>query len=103
MTSFIVQRIAGLRLDAIHDYSARRWGEEQADAYIHQLFDFFHKVARKEVPWRPIPAPFNVIGFHGRCGKHFVYWKALEDGTVGIVTVLHERMHQLDHFRQDVI
>jgi len=42
-----------------------------------------------------------VSGYYARCGQHFVYWKVLSDGTVGIVTVLHERMHQLDHFRHD--
>ena len=103
MTTYIVQRNAGLRLDTIHDYSARRWGDEQADAYIHRLFEFFQQVARKEVPWRPIPAALAVSGYYARCGKHFGYWKVLGDGTVGIVTVLHERMHQLGHFRHDDI
>ena len=103
MTSYTVQRMAGQRLEAIHDYSARRWGAEKADAYIHQVFDFFQQVARKEVPWRPVPAALAVSGYYARCGQHFVYWKVLSDGTVGIVTVLHERMHQLDQFRHDDI
>jgi toxin ParE1/3/4 len=25
----------------------------------------------------------------------------LDDGEVGVVTVLHERMHQIDRFRED--
>ena len=36
-----------------------------------------------------------------RYEKHFVYWKTLSDGDIGIVTVLHERMHQMDRFRED--
>ncbi|MYD85940.1 MAG: type II toxin-antitoxin system RelE/ParE family toxin, partial [Acidobacteria bacterium] len=27
--------------------------------------------------------------------------KTLSDGDIGIVTVLHERMHQMDRFRED--
>lgn len=30
-----------------------------------------------------------------------VYWKRLSNGDVGIVTVLHERMHQIARFRED--
>ncbi len=36
-----------------------------------------------------------------RYKKHFVYWKYLSSGDVGIVTVLHERMHQIERFKED--
>lgn len=31
-----------------------------------------------------------------------VYWRRLSNGDVGIVTILHERMHQMDRFREDL-
>ena len=34
-------------------------------------------------------------------GWHFIYWKTLSDGAVGIVTVLHERMHRVERFQED--
>ncbi len=40
--------------------------------------------------------------FSYRYEKHVIYWKALEDRSVGIATVLHEGTHQLDRFRDDV-
>ena len=101
MRSVQVLRAAGRRIDAIYQYTAQRWGEEEADAYIRQLFEYFQQIASEQVTWRPIPAVLGFNGFHGRCHQHFVYWKLLEDGSVGIVTVLHERMHQLEQFRQD--
>ena len=36
-----------------------------------------------------------------RYEKHYVYWKRLDNGDIGIVTVLHERMHQIGRFRED--
>ncbi|MEI9891110.1 MAG: hypothetical protein WDN45_11585 [Caulobacteraceae bacterium] len=52
-------------------------------------------------PWQKIPAEFGVDGYVCRYGRHFIYWKVMADGSVGIVTILHERMHQLERFRED--
>jgi len=40
-----------------------------------------------------------VDGFFFRYERHFVYWRRLSNGDVGIVTILHERMHQMERFR----
>jgi toxin ParE1/3/4 len=50
---------------------------------------------------RPVPAEFGVDGYFFRYERHFVYWRRLSDGDVGIVTILHERMHQIDRLRED--
>lgn len=65
------------------------------------LFEAFGRIAGGGVPSRPVPAAFGVDGCIFRYEKHFVYWKTLSDGDIGIVTVLHERMHQMDRFRED--
>jgi plasmid stabilization system protein ParE len=36
-----------------------------------------------------------------RYQKHSVHWKRLADGDIGIVTILHQRMHQIERFRDD--
>lgn len=102
MSGFRVQRAAGHRLDDIYDYTRNRWGEEQAQDYINGLFAHFASIAAREFPWRAVPAEFGVSGFVCRYEHHFIYWKVLTDGTVGIVTVLHERMHQMERFRDDL-
>lgn len=101
MTSVRVQEAASLRIDEIYRYSRERWGTTQADTYITGLFEAFDRIATSGVPSRPIPAEFGVEGYFFRYEKHFVYWKMLSNGDVGIVTVLHERMHQIDRFRED--
>ena len=102
MSAFKVQDGAGHRLDEIYTYTRRTWGPAQADKYIRGLFDKFKAIAARQVPWHPIPAEFGVEGFLCRHEKHVVYWKLLDDGSVGIVTILHERMHRLDHFKDDL-
>ncbi len=96
-----VQDAAVCRLDEIYRYTRDRWGDAQAQAYIRGLFDTFERIARCEVGSRPIPAEFGVHGFWRRYERHIVYWKPLADGDAGIVTMLHESMHQGDRFKDD--
>ncbi len=102
MAGYRVQDRAGHRLDEIYVYSRDTWGEEQAARYIRELFEQFEAIASRKFPWRAIPAEFGVDGFYYRHGQHYIYWRLLSDGTVGIVTILHERMHQPDRFREDL-
>lgn len=39
-------------------------------------------------------------GYVFRYRHHFVYWRWLANGDIGIVTVLHERMHQIGRVRE---
>ncbi len=102
MTSVRVQEAAALRIDEIYRYSLERWGEARADAYVTGLFEAFEGIATGEVVSRPIPAQFEVDGYVFRYERHFVYWKRLGNGDIGIVTVLHERMHQIGRLREDL-
>lgn len=91
-----------MRLDEIYRYTRDRWGKEQADRYIADLFTAFERIDGHGVASRPIPAEFGVEGFCFRHERHFVYWRRLSNGDVGIVTILHARMHQMDRFREDL-
>lgn len=101
MPAVRVQDRASRRLDDIYIYTRDTWGEDQAARYIRGMFQCFDDIAARRVPWRIIPAEFAVDGFYCRHEHHYIYWRLLSDGAIGIVTVLHERMHQLDRFRED--
>jgi len=96
-----VQETASLRLDDIYRYTRDRWGEVQADRYITGMFEAFERIEAHGVASKPIPAQFGVEGSFFRYEHHFVYWRRLCDGDIGIVAILHERMHQLDRFKED--
>jgi toxin ParE1/3/4 len=101
MNSFRVSEATTSRLDEIHQYTLEQWGEAQADRYIYGLYERFQAIADRTSPWRTIPAEFGVDGYFGRYERHFIYWRVLSDGAVGIVTILHERMHQAARFADD--
>lgn len=96
-----IQEAASLRLDDIYRHTRDRWGEAQADRYITGMFEAFERIEPHDVASRPIPAEFGVDGFFFRYERHFVYWRRLSNGDIGIATILHERMHQIDRFRED--
>jgi len=96
-----VQEGASRRLDEIYRYTRDRWGAAQAERYLTGLFAAFERIEAHGVASRPVPAEFGVEGYVFRYERHFVYWRRLANGDIGIVTVLHERMHQMDRFRDD--
>ena len=99
MPGLRIQEAASWRLDDIYRYTRDRWGQAQADRYITGLFDAFARIESHGVASKPVPAEFGVEGFYFRYERHFVYWRRLSNGDIGIVTILHEHMHQIVHFR----
>jgi toxin ParE1/3/4 len=96
-----IQQAASHRLDDIYRFTRDRWGEAQADRYVTGLFDAFARIETHGVTSRPIPAEFGVDGYVFRYERHLVYWRRLSTGDIGIVTILHERMHQIERFQED--
>ena len=96
-----VQEAASVRLDEIYRYTRDRWGEAQAEAYLTGLFAAFEKIETRGVMSKPVPAEFEVEGYFFRYEHHFVYWRRLSNGDIGIVTVLHERMHQIVRLKEE--
>lgn len=99
MTDYLLFDEARFRLDEILDYTHGQWGDAQAVCYLDGMLARFQAIADREVPWRRIPAEFGTDGYVCRHGHHFIYWKVMDDGAVGIVTILHERMQQMDLLR----
>ncbi len=102
MANVRIQAVASHRLDEIYRYTRDRWGAEQADRYITGLFATFAGIETHEVVSRPVSAAFGVDGYVCRYESHFIYWRRLGNGDIGIVTILHARMHQIDRFRDDL-
>jgi len=101
MAAIRIQEAASHRLDEIYRYTRERWGGKQADRYITGMFAAFTKIESRGVVSKPVPAEFGVDGYFFRYERHVVYWRRLANGDVGIVTILHERMHQIGRFKED--
>lgn len=96
-----IQEAAGYRIDDIYRYTRDRWGTQQANRSITGLFEAFDGIEAHKTLFRPIPADFGIDGYFFRYERHFVYWRRLSNDDVGIMTVLHERMHRIDRFREE--
>lgn len=96
-----IQEAASHRLDEIYNYTREQWGEAQAERYILGLFETVQGIDSRAVVSRPVPADFGIEGYFVRYERHVIYWRRLANGEVGVVTILHERMHQIDRFRED--
>jgi len=96
---FKIESAASFRLDENYQYTLHEWGENQAKIYVNGLFDVFEKIVKKQVLSHPVPAEFGVNGFYVKYKKYFIYWKYLESGEVGVVTILHGQMHQMKQFK----
>ena len=101
MVAVRIQAAAGHRLDDIYRYTRERSGTEQADRYITGLFEAFGRIESHAIMSKPVPAEFGVEGYFFRYERHFVYWRRLSNGDIGIVTILHEGMHQIERYRED--
>lgn len=96
-----VQEAASVRLDEIYRFTRDRWGEAQAESYIAGLFAAFEQIETRGVVSRPVSAEFWVEGYFFRYERHCVYWRRLGDSDIGIVTILHERMHQMARLKDN--
>lgn len=99
MSSYRLSPAAKGQIAEIYGYTHATWGREQADRYYRQLFDCFDAIASRRVVWRSIGAAFGAEGYFCRCSHHFIYWRIDDGGDLRIVTILHERMHQMEQLR----
>ena len=100
MARIRIDDTAAAQIEDIYIYTADQWGELQADAYVRGLYDMFQDIAEGRVTGRTIPAVFPVEGYVRPYRSHFVYWRKLDPDVVGIVAVLHERMHRVARVRK---
>ena len=99
MTRYALSPIAREQADDINDYTAERWGEEQAENYTHELFAEIGRIADRAVPWRRLPAAFELEGFSRTWRSHVIYWYARDNGDLRFVAILHGRMDQVARAR----
>ena len=99
MSRFSLSPDARVALVDIYNYTIQTWSMQQADTYLNGLFARFEEIADRRVLWRPVPPDFGVDGYFTRYESHIIYWKELDTGDIGIVTVLHSAMMQGDRLQ----
>ena len=89
------------RILEIWDYTQRTWGEEQADKYVRGLVEAINAAQGKRHQWRCVTdeALSGVIFF--RHQHHYVFFRELSEGTLGVISIIHENMDIPARLRED--
>lgn len=75
-------------IDEIWDYSAHRWGPDQADHYTDALRDACHALARGTKHGRPAEVLPDFQKY--LCGSHVIYFLDSPD-RLDVIRILHQR------------
>lgn len=89
MTRQLLSPRAQQDLDEIWDFSAERWGEDQADAYVRAIWAAVKIVS--EDPRRGQECDVRAGYLKYGVGRHVLFYKRIMDG-VEVIRILHERM-----------
>ena len=90
---------ADMAQDKIWDYTSNKWGEAQAEKYIKGLHRHIEQLAEKQKLWRPLPTRFVIPldlktkAYFSLYEKHYIFFRELSGGVLGVMSILHEKMH----------
>lgn len=93
---------ADKRQDEIWDYTLRKWGEPKAVEYISGMHDAISRAAENPQLWRRLDRRGFEKVFYIRYEKHFIFFRGLSRGILGIISILHERMDIPTRLKEDL-
>jgi hypothetical protein len=77
-------------------------GRRAGQAVFRWTIRRYRRVGGHRTHSRPIPVEFGVKGFYFRYERHFVYRQQFSNGDIGVVSILHDQMHQVRRLRDDL-
>jgi toxin ParE1/3/4 len=100
------------RADAAQDKIWRdtvdTWGEPQAVAYITGLHAHLQRLCEDPMTWRrlpqalAVPADIKRKAYFSRYERHYLFFRELDNGDLGVMSILHERMDVPVRLREDL-
>ena len=97
MNGYIFSPPARADLDAIWDYSAETWGDDQAERYvldIHAACEALASGRKKGRSAENIRGGYRKLGI----GSHFVFYRTTDKGDIDVIRILHKHMDLPSHF-----
>lgn len=95
-------KVAQARLIEAWNYSERTWGVAQADKYLRGLVAAIETAQDEPHRWRPLRDDALPGVFFFRHEHHYVFFRRLSKGQIGVLSVLHESMHRPARLRDDL-
>ena len=100
---------ADKRQDEIWDYTLENWGEKQAEKYIIELHEHLAKLSSNKLLWRTLPGnlavpdDLDIHVYFSHYRHHYIFFRELSDGHIGIMTILHNSMDIPVKLNQDLL
>ncbi len=92
---FVLSPRARRDLDGIWDFTAGRWGEAKAEAYIRQIWKAVRTIAVDPRRGRPCDE-VRAVYMKYHAGSHMLFYRKVGK-SIDIVRILHERMDFEQH------
>jgi toxin ParE1/3/4 len=95
--------------DRIYNDTVAKWGEEQAETYIRGLHEHLQKLVDDRMRWRRLPqslispSELKREAYFSRYLHHYVFFRVLDNGDLGVMSILHERMDIPALLREDLV
>ena len=90
------------RIIEIWQYTNKTWGEKQADRYVRGLYKTIEITADSKHLWRKVEHKEAKGIFFVRYEHHYIFFRELSEGVLGVVNVLHERMDIPNRLKEDI-
>jgi len=89
------------RLIEIWRYTLETWNEEQADSYVVGLVAALEDVADRPTRWKPVRDTALRGVWFIRYRHHFIFFRQLPGGCLGVISILHESMDIPRRLKED--
>jgi toxin ParE1/3/4 len=80
------------RILEIWDYTAERWSDNQADKYVRSLVETIKLLPEVQHRWRSVNDQGLQGTFYVRHAHHYIFFRKFSNGSLGVISVLHENM-----------
>jgi toxin ParE1/3/4 len=95
VTRYILSPLARVDLNKIWDFTAERWDEDQAEAYLRMIQAAIETIAENPLLCPSIDEVRPGYRRH-RAGAHLILFRQIA-GAIDVVRVLHEKMDVASH------
>ncbi|WP_087003215.1 type II toxin-antitoxin system RelE/ParE family toxin [Rhizobium sullae] len=98
MVAYRIYPQADAAQDKIWRDTVEKWGDQQAVTYITGLHTHLQRLCDDKAIWRKlpqklaVPADLKREAYFSRYGRHYVFFRELDNGDLGVMSILHERM-----------
>ena len=109
MVSYRFYPRADAAQDKIWRDTVTKWNEQQAVTYITGLHRHLQRLCDDRALWRRLPqrlaVPVDIKreAYFSRYERHYVFFRVLDNGDLGVMSILHDRMDLPVRLMEDLV